>query len=239
MPYRRRHDGLTPNERHDELNLWQTILSLLTFCTVLPVGAMRDVFLRIVTHLIQGAINLRQLAWDVLDPINTAHRNRGFNSFTREESYRHLRFNHEDLPTMMEKLGFPIVFKTDAGNTCSGEYAMLLLLYRLHYPSTLAGLQKTFGRDYTQLSRIFQASITLVYSLHHGKVNGNIVWYRDRFDNYNEAICTIIGKLPNNPVPGTVPIQLNDIFGFMDGTALEICRPHVSFFVLHGTAANL
>ena len=52
------------------------------------------------------------------------------------------------------------------GTDCSGEYGLCLLLYRLHYPNTLAMLQCIFGRDYSQLSRIITAMKELVFRLH-------------------------------------------------------------------------
>ncbi len=99
----------------------------------------------------------------------------------------------------------------------------------MSYPSTLARLQTIFGRDYTQLSRIFKFTTALVYELHKDKVNGNIGWYSERFDDYNEAIRAKIASLLINPNLGEVPDQLNDVFAFIDATAKEISRLTVIF----------
>ena len=125
-------------------------------------------------------------------------------------------------------LGIPHRVVTSNGLVCSGEYAMALMLYRLHYPSTLAMLQTPFGRTYDQLSRIFNKTIDIVYTLHHRKVRGNLSWYRDRFDMYRDAISAKIASLPIwiNTHPGNVPVEVNNVFAFLDGHAREICRPH-------------
>ena len=178
--------------------------------------------------LVMSISSIRLFVWNALDPINAANRDRGFGSWTEEEAYRNLRFHKRDLPLLLERLGFPNVFVLPSGTTCSGEYAMCVMFYRLHYPSTLAMLQSVFGRDYSQISRIFYASVDLVYTAHSGKVNGNIAWYRDRFGLYNDAIVQKIGELPVNPNPGQCPVVLNNIFAFIDCTANKICRPSVS-----------
>lgn len=100
------------------------------------------------------------------------------------------------------------------------------MLYRLHYSTIFYQLQTHFGREYSQLSRIFKNVINYVYDHHKNKIHGNIEWYRNRFDAYNVAINTKIGTLNVNPNPGTVPVNLNNICGFIDCTAEKICRPH-------------
>jgi hypothetical protein len=52
---------------------------------------------------------------------------------------------------------------------------------------------------------------------HRHKVVGNLDWYELRFDMYNKAIRRKIATVHQNPFPGTVPNQINDKFGFIDG----------------------
>lgn len=228
MPFRRRHDGLSVLERLAESKLWMTILTMLQICLMLPLGFLKVAFCQMCIALVAQAAQVRQLAWNPLDPISKEHADRGIDSFTDEDSYRHLRFRKPELQSLLHHLGFPDMILLDNGTSSSGEYAFCFMLYRLHYPSSLAALQSTFGRDYSQLSRIFKYAINLVYNNHSGKVLRNVYWYADRFDMYNKAyICKIAG-LPENPARGHVPQYLSDLYGSLDCTAIDICRPHAN-----------
>jgi hypothetical protein len=225
MPYRRRHEGMSVLEKGAEWKLWATIATMLQLCVALPAGLMQLAVYQFIVLMIGHAAAMRAAAWNPLEPINKDNSNRGIDSFTEEECYRDLRFRKADLPGLLDKLGFANVVVLENGITCSGEYAMCMMLYRLHYPCTLASMQQMFGREFTQISRIFAYAIDLVFDLHADKVMGNIQWYGDRFDLYNRAYKTKIAQLPGNPVPGTVPLYLSDIFGSIDCTVNAICRP--------------
>lgn len=93
------------------------------------------------------------------------------------------------------------------------------------YPARLIELQDLFERDYSQLSRIFKWSIDFMYEKNKNKVQGNMSWYADRFDMYHQAVIEKIISSPRNPNRGFIPIEVSNIFGFLDGTGLEIARP--------------
>lgn len=225
MPFRRRHEGITVLERLEELELWTTIVCLLQVAVVLPAGIIKQAMLLVVQIMMETGFNMRSMLWGGLTPIDTAYSNRNIDSFSDEFLYRHMRFHKDDLHKLYEHIGIPHVLILDNGITCSGEYALLILLYRLHFPCTLASMEVIFGRDYSQISRIFNYCTNLVYDQHRAKVLGNIDWYSDRFDIYNEAYNSKIAYLNNNPAPGTVPIQLSNLFGSLDCTANAVCRP--------------
>ena len=82
-----------------------------------------------------------------------------------------------------------------------------------------------FGRDYSQLSRIFKWSVDLMYEKHKHKVHGNLSWYSERFDMYHQAIIEKIINSTRNPNRGFKSIKVSNIVGFLDGTGLEIDRP--------------
>ena len=115
----------------------------------------------------------------------------------------------------------------DNGTTCLGEYAFCLMLYRLAYPTRLITLQREFGREYSQLSRIFNAAITWTERHHIHRVQGQriINWFSARFDLYHRTILRKMLSSTWNPNVGFVPAQLANIFAFLDGTGLEIARP--------------
>ena len=57
----------------------------------------------------------------------------------------------------------------------------------LSYPGTLSGSEIDWGRDYSSLSKVFNTCLDFLYAHHEDKVIGNIEWYQDRFDLYNEV----------------------------------------------------
>lgn len=108
-------------------------------------------------------------------PINPANRDRLIDSFSDEECHHFLRFRGPALRRLIELLEYPndnIVCPN--GTTCPFESALCLTLYRLAYPNRLVSLQDTFGRDYSQISRIFKATINWLYITQRHKVEGNL-----------------------------------------------------------------
>jgi hypothetical protein len=126
-----------------------------------------------------------------LRPINHGDKNRLIDSFSDEECWQFLRFRKLDLHRLSN---LPAIIQYPNGIVCPGEHAFCLLLYRIYYPSRLISLQDIFGRDYTQLSRIFKLIVDLIYMHHKHKVHGNLDWYADRFDTYHE--CSRIRDFP-------------------------------------------
>ena len=116
---------------------------------------------------------------------------------------------------------FPAVVLCDNGISCPGEHALALMLYRLAYPARLIELQDVFGRDYSQLSRIFKWSVLKNKST---KYMGIFPMYSERFDMYHQAIIEKIIGSSRNPNCGFIPIEVSNIFAFLDGTGLEIAR---------------
>ena len=94
MPFRRRHDGITVLERLEEVQIWSTIVTILTVCLVLPGGLVKQALMATILALIQRAQDLRDALWGPLLDI-------------------------ED------------------GITFCGEYALLVMWYRLHSPALL------------------------------------------------------------------------------------------------------
>ena len=223
MPYGRRHHGYCALERLKEYNTM--ILSIVFF--MISQALPPSFFIMGMTLL--GAVNNgRQMIWNVIDPVNPANRNRGLFPFSDTDTYRHLRFRKEHLLDLLRVTQMPAYLEcgTDERSMLvPGEYCLLLYLYRSHYPSTLVLLQNTFGREYSQLSRIYNATINFLDQRHRHKIVGNIAWYRSRFDMYNYVIQQAMAVSPANPNPGQIPVYLRDIYGFIDGTARRICRP--------------
>ena len=225
MPYRRRQDGLSVGEIFD--------LSQLIKFTGLIVRLGGNMYLGIITDLLNlFALMLLMMVLVVMcvermrvQPINHRNKNRLISSFSDEDCWQYLRFRKPDLYRLFELSEFPALVRCSNGIVCPGEHAFCLMLYRISYPSRLISLQDLFGRDYSQLSRIFKYAINTYFNSHKHKVRGNLDWYANRFDLYHKVIIKKILNSPRNPNIGFVPIEVSNIFAFLDGTGLEITRP--------------
>jgi len=138
------------------------------------------------------------------------------------------RFRKNQLERLLPLLRLPPQLKLSGGaktGHVQSEFAVLFMLYRLAFPSRLISDQDSWGCDFSTLSRVFNAALNVCFDLHQMKVCENIAWYGERFDLYRHSIQAKIIKSPLNPVQNRIPQSLSDVFGFIDGTAREICRP--------------
>jgi len=231
MPYKRRQSGLSSLERRKEYNLWSEALLLLNFLVAIEhLPGINDIFIGVialVTTIIGEANAMRSTIWNNHININRDNSNRGVQSFSDEDCWRLFRFRKIDLPLLIANLSIPLVLKIigDKNGYVNGDYAALYLFHRLRYPGILADCSIEWGRDYSQLSKIFNTVLNFLYDMHRNKVIGNIAWYQDRFDGYNHAITMKLAASNLLPVPGEIPANLENIFGFIDCTANEMCRP--------------
>ena len=226
MPYRFRDQGLTAMEMMVVRRLIAMITALLGAAGMMPAGLPQRILIIIAITIFLTVLRICAVPAPNIQPINGANRDRGIDSFSDGQCWHFLQFRRDDLHTLFDAMGFPVVVHLDNGGTCTGEYAFCLMLYRLAYPTRLFTLQFVFGREYTQLSRIFQYAIVWTETNHIHRVEGAriINWFSQRFDQYHQAILNKILTSPHNPNPGFVPAVLADIGYFLDGTGLEIAR---------------
>ncbi len=76
-------------------------------------------------------------------------------SFSDAEADQLLGFRKDHLPALLQVFQIPDTFKLNNAGSINGEEAFLFFLYRLKRPSLLFETQRKWGREYTQLSRIF------------------------------------------------------------------------------------
>jgi hypothetical protein len=221
----RRQDGFSALDRLKELSVWRLAYALLILAQNLPQSRFTFYLYCFGVILVQWVSNARQMLWYAVDSVDQTNNNRRINSFSEAECWRDLRFRRNDVFLLFRLLNIPAFITCDNDMIVEGEYAFCIFLYRMHYPSTLAMLQTPFGREYSQISRIFNRMVIIMDDLHRHKVMGNLPWYRSRFDMYNNAIRKVISTIPVNPVPGSVPRQINNICGFIDGQSRKIGRP--------------
>ena len=224
-PYRRRHNGLSVGEIHELRLIIAFTSEVQRYCSQMPVGCVRNGTILFIFVLYAIILDRILIEHEEVLPINHRNKNRLFDSFTDEECWHYLRFRRAELAELFVLCDFPAMVVCDNGITCPGEHAFAVMLYRLAYPNRLIELQDAFGRDYSQLSRIFKWSVDLMYEKHKHKVHGNLSWYSERFDMYHQAIIEKIINSTRNPNRGFIPIEVSNIVGFLDGTGLQIARP--------------
>ena len=112
---------------------------------VLPPGPIRNFFSIAALLFTIYATSIRIATFTVLGAINPANRNRSIDDFSDDFCCHVLRFRKRDLHRMFVLLQFPVMIRCDNGTTCIGQYAFVLMLYRLAYPTRLVTLQEEFG----------------------------------------------------------------------------------------------
>ena len=154
LSVRRRHEGITAPQLV-EADMWITLGANLLACSAAPFeDDLKIVFLAVGSIFIWVGVDI--LSWEPspLDPINHANKDRGIDSFSDEYCYRELRFTKAQLRAILRELDLPFTITLDNRTRVYTEYAFCLALYRIHYPCTLCGIQETFGRDYSTVSRV-------------------------------------------------------------------------------------
>ena len=78
---------------------------------------------------------------------------------------------------LLRLLNLPETMKNCSnGTSFNSEYGFLLMLFRLENPSKHHDESKKFGRDFSQLSRIFTAMFYYFYVHYRGKTQ-DLIWY--------------------------------------------------------------
>ncbi|KDN35135.1 hypothetical protein RSAG8_11823, partial [Rhizoctonia solani AG-8 WAC10335] len=118
-----------------------------------------------------------------------------------------------DLTRVRKKLGIPDVFRTSQRDRFDVDEALAILLSRITYPSRLFDLSTKWGRDIGALSRcVSELSDFLFQQWKHLFVFDPDFHSPSRLERYATAISAA-----GSPI--------DDIWGFIDGTVIEICRP--------------
>jgi hypothetical protein len=141
------------------------------------------------------------------------------------------RFRKEQLYDLIERLLLPPRMRTDNGLRFPSEHGILILLYHTTYPTKLLRMQKIFGREYSQLSRIENSVKDFLIEHNRHKVVCNLENYSLRFNDYAAAHNRAFAYSAHNPVPSTVPEELLNIIGSIDGSSFPIARIQVTCYI--------
>ena len=141
------------------------------------------------------------------------------------------RFRKEQLYELIDLLGMPLELTAENGLRFPSEHGVFLYLYHLSYPTKLQRMQKEFGREYSQLSRIENAVKDFLLPIARPKVVGNTDFYSPRFSSYATAYNRAIAYSIRNPNPGFIPPEITNIIGSLDGSSFPIARLKVPWFI--------
>lgn len=131
-----------------------------------------------------------------------------------DECKAEFRFLKNDIYELREVLGIPDEHRCYNRVVISGIEATCILLKRFAYPCRFGDMVPRFGRPKAQLSMIAGEITSLVYNLHHHRLETFNQPWLSRIELERYAQCIHDAGAP-----------LQNCWGFVDGTVRPICRP--------------
>lgn len=114
---------------------------------------------------------------------------RTIDSFSIEELDNGCRIrSHADMRRLLYVLQLPDRCKLGNRSTCTGEELLLIGMWRLCSREDLYDLVKTFGRDITWLSRVFNYFVNFITARHGWRLFDNLRFWVPHFARFAEAI---------------------------------------------------
>ena len=138
------------------------------------------------------------------DPFN-------IDNYTDEEFSHYHRFHKSDIPALAKVLRLKPIYKASNGIKWDCIEGLAVLLRRLAYPCRLVDLIPQFGRHKSELSVMINTMSKEIYNLHKHRVSSLEHPWLD-YETYARAVTDKGACLDN-------------VWGFLDGTQLKICRP--------------
>lgn len=136
-------------------------------------------------------------------------------------------FTHEQFHRMVVTFGIPdyITINEGAGNRHSshfhGKTAFFIFLARYHSDfRKLGDLQRSYGYDYTVISKVFTTLLDFMDS-RYAHLYDNLAGVLDRFAEFNDCIVRAIARHH----AGEVPQEARRIAFFVDGSRVPIGKP--------------
>jgi hypothetical protein len=139
------------------------------------------------------------------------------NEISNEEAKGNFRFEKQDIPILARLLEIPNLIRTESRNVVEGETALAILLRRLAYPNRWQDLRTLFHLSSQSLSQIASHTANIILANKGALLENlnNLQWLNhNRLRQYAAAIHEKGAAVPN-------------CWGFIDGTARQICRPSV------------
>lgn len=131
--------------------------------------------------------------------------------------FRRFRFGKSEFLRLFAALRLPSVWISEHGDRCTGQEALLMVLYRLHRPVTLFDMKELFGRGEGAISAVINEVMKWVVDRYKIVLNWDCHRLVPRLlQQFADAVFEEVRDI----APG-----MNDVIGFIDGT-LQVCaRP--------------
>ena len=134
------------------------IQSLLNVAAVLMTDDDVDIVLPILILLYRGRLLMkRNIQRSVI-----VRQHRTVRSFTDQQCWEFFRFRRDDLSFVITLLALPEEIRTTSRCCFSAEESVLILLYRLNYPTRLLDMEEIFGKQQSHISEIVTQIIDLL-----------------------------------------------------------------------------
>ena len=179
-----------------------------------------------IAKLLWVAILRIKFNWDnfIIPPI--LRTNLTANDYQVERCWADLRFRKEHLPPLMKAFGIRMnhmPFKLDNGSVVTEEEAFLFVLHRFSSLKDLSDCAILFGREYTQLSRMFTKMAMRMYDEFSYLLTDNIAFFAPRLEMYNDRVrASLASKSSQNRVVE----EGEKVAIFVDATIREVARPN-------------
>ncbi|XP_030766491.1 protein ALP1-like [Sitophilus oryzae] len=173
---------------------------------------------------ILGGANDAEIEFLILDNvlINRDNIMENGNNFTLddyadEDVKKHFRFERQDILQLANFLGIPDPVRTQRRVKVNNVTALCILLKRLAYLNRLRDISPMFSLSPQSISEVVRATTDIILA-NNGRLLNNLQdlqWLdRNKMTYYSQAVHAKGGAMQN-------------CWGFIDGTARQICRPSV------------
>ncbi|CAM9772297.1 unnamed protein product [Heterosigma akashiwo] len=132
--------------------------------------------------------------------------------FDDDDFRNQFRFKKQDIHRLYTQFGIEEVI-TSTGGKCCGKVALMMVLYKLKFPTRLIDIGERFGRSRSACSGIMSTYTSMLSDKYRRKLNWDRHHIRTHMQAYAEAIALKSGGL------------LDRCIGFVDSTYRFICRP--------------
>lgn len=133
------------------------------------------------------------------------------------DAFIEFRFSMPEIQHMVRALDMQQIYRTENGCVISGLEGLCLVLYRLAHPGRLTEAKKIFGRNESTLSNLFNVVLKDIYfSWKHLLLFDHVRLTPAFLEQMAAAVYRKTARGANSR---------RDIWAFMDGTHLRVCRP--------------
>ena len=144
----------------------------------------------------------------------------GLADYSDDELHNEMRIMKRSyIPRLLLALQFPVILRCDNGTRIDGEYAFLMWIYWISKVRTLTTVQRKYGIEYSQISRILKCVWLFMSHTWSHLVTDNFAFFVRRLAMYNACF---IKKYKSHNNVNVVPNHWKKVALFTDGTKQRV-----------------